>query len=546
MAIPFLYSFREVYEGRDGKTDASQTNEYTRVFLAEFLFFDGPFGPDDAVLYSPCPRILDVYVSAAGTVDLNSFCSKISATNTGAPWVWKIVCNYTSDIDLINPSGNPLLKPTEISWGNKTMQRVLERANDQSPIQNTATEPFDPPPMWEEHWQTITMQKNWLTIDMVALNEYYNSVNDTPWFGFDAGEVKCAGIESKREFWKNQGNSYYSVTYHFEAKRKGIDSWAYFILDAGYFQLVAGKLVAIRDNFGSPISKPALLDGVGAKLPVGGTPVYNRFYVYDNKEFNLLGVMTERLVFTEDAGNRIASAVRYVEGGRGLFPRRDGVIDRGNDVARVRVTSGTPDADGNYPAQVTAYDSNTPAWVDLGDPCKLMPVNSIIPASGLQYPAQFGFLNASNEAAFILLDGPSGLGWTDGVGTASLVTTTTPTYAGQFVSIPTAGYYFFSVNLVYLFDASNLATDFLYFQLVSSGGATITDIILANQPGATGIQQTFTMNWSGAISFLTPLIVQLWAHHGGTPLSSQITNGHFTGAAGSRTTMTALKLGSHL
>jgi len=87
------------------------------------------------------------------------------------------------------------------------------------------------------------------------------------------------------------------------------------------------------------------------------------------------------------AADRIIRAVKTVEGERGHS--KHGPAD-GNNILEptwVRVTSGTVDANGNYPAIVTDYDPTTDTWVDYGA-CKLQAANGETLISGTRYDAR--------------------------------------------------------------------------------------------------------------------------------------------------------------
>lgn len=100
--------------------------------------------------------------------------------------------------------------------------------------------------------------------------------------------------------------------------------------------------------------------------------------------------MSDEVVFQRPAANRVIRAVRTWEAERGHARLVSG--PDGNSVleaVHVRVTSGTADGNGNYPAVVTVRDPVAAAWVD-GEACKLMPPNGETLASGTRYLARPG------------------------------------------------------------------------------------------------------------------------------------------------------------
>lgn len=117
--------------------------------------------------------------------------------------------------------------------------------------------------------------------------------------------------------------------------------------------------------------------------------------------------------FSEEQARRIAEVVRYVEATRTAASQDAGDVAAPSEAIWVRVTSGTPDGDGNYPAEVTLWDQDGTAWADVGA-VKLKSENASALTSGQRYTARASGYNAAGEAVFVTLPGG-----TSGVGGAS-------------------------------------------------------------------------------------------------------------------------------
>lgn len=96
--------------------------------------------------------------------------------------------------------------------------------------------------------------------------------------------------------------------------------------------------------------------------------------------------MSAGVVLTEEAFRRMVEAVRWVERQRGLT-QRPVAAEGGVDPVYVRTTSGTADADGNYPGVVCLYSASAEAWQEYSA-VKLRPANSEKLINNYRYPAR--------------------------------------------------------------------------------------------------------------------------------------------------------------
>lgn len=299
-------SVEESYEDRDCSAELQGERTYRRKLWASTS--SALIGQLEVRFANSVPRLGDAYVSASGAFDSAAYCKRVSVRQRNeSPYEWAIEAEYSTIPTTNTPGGSsqspgsgpgaapgesemhPLSRPAEVRWGRREVVRVAEAAllpaGNLEAVRNSAGQPFDPPPEKEEVRRTLTVVRNQASYDPVGTLLYENAINLKAWLGFEKETVLCKGITADRQHEK--GVFFQRVTYEFEINRR---TWTKKILDAGYYELVAGELKLIRDKFGNPLSSPALLDGTGLKLPDGDDPVYLEFDLYDLADFSLLGL----------------------------------------------------------------------------------------------------------------------------------------------------------------------------------------------------------------------------------------------------------------
>lgn len=111
--------------------------------------------------------------------------------------------------------------------------------------------------------------------------------------------------------------------------------------------------------------------------------------------------MSGGVVFTPEAGERVARAVRWVEGQRGRPGAPAGLASVAETVW-ARVTSGTADGDGYYPGVVTLYAAADEAWSDYSA-VKVAPLNGETLTSGTRYAVRPSGRTAAGEELYTVI-----------------------------------------------------------------------------------------------------------------------------------------------
>jgi hypothetical protein len=217
---------------------------------------------------------------------------------------WEVVVDYEEyDPDEWLP--NPLDRAALRDWGEVSTEAVADRGWNSDGTQggaiiNSAGDYFDPPVLRDLTRPTLTIVRNeaiatlstYPVWDPVGAAAYRDTINSATWLTYPQYTVKCRSITA-REAWSSKipnglggyGAKYAIVTYSFEINP---DTWRAYPLDQGLRRLDTGVRKQIIVD-GSPATSPVLLNGSGAVLSVGGTPVYGSHLLYRPRAFSAFG-----------------------------------------------------------------------------------------------------------------------------------------------------------------------------------------------------------------------------------------------------------------
>lgn len=297
-----VLSVKETFQSRSMKAATDRTRDYVRTY--DVVVDERTVSPEMILFASGVPRRWDPYVAASGAVDLYSICKDIEVKqDAGDPYLFRVTARYSNKVERpdINQVENPLLRPAEIEYDDEGVMRPAWFDRDGEAVQNSAYERFDPPLEYEEPRLLIRITKNYATYDALEYLRFKNTVNSAPWFGLPRGRVWCRKIKGKRSF--ESGIFFWPTVFEFLVRVHldetvddlsdpdvSKDAWAERVLDRGYMELNGGgDPVHMRDlRTGAPVSTPQLLDGSGGRLATGDDPVFLKFHLKREIDFNLL------------------------------------------------------------------------------------------------------------------------------------------------------------------------------------------------------------------------------------------------------------------
>jgi len=177
---------------------------------------------------------------------------------------------------------NPLSRPPRISGGFQSDTEMMPRAEDGTPVRNTAGDFFNDMLFRNNPRQIFTITRNEISYPSFLANVYRRAVNSDFFLGFPPNTVQVAGIDFSPVENEVFGD-YYEIAYSFEVNPSGFDAH---VLSEGKRQIVDGKLEDILEK-NVPIEDPVPLAANGERLPEGQPPVWLTFQKYPRLPFSI-------------------------------------------------------------------------------------------------------------------------------------------------------------------------------------------------------------------------------------------------------------------
>lgn len=275
---------REMFNGRTGDSDP-RVEKYVRVFLVK----SDDIEEDTRTILADedIPEEFDEYESPDGTPTDALLCrTRRCRYIDGSYGLWEVVCEYdtTLNADLDGPL---LARPLEVrsKVGRQTVVATVDF--DGNAIRNSAGEPFDPAVEVDEVYLILSMTRFEATFNADRFEDFVDTTNQLDWNGYAAGT--CLMRDYSQEVHFENGEEYYRTYYEVWVKESG---WKRLVLDKGYRTKVSlVEKVARDEKSGEAYTSPVLLNGMGGKLPVDGTPVFLEFTLFpaaDWTDLNLL------------------------------------------------------------------------------------------------------------------------------------------------------------------------------------------------------------------------------------------------------------------
>jgi hypothetical protein len=219
-----------------------------------------------------------------------------SANPEHATWLLKL--SY-GPFDTSLFGSNPLDWPPILWWGSHKNDKVIEADINDNAIVNSAGDRFSDPDVKDDSRDILFFQRNEAVsgFDPTFTGQYRDCINTADWVQgsvtFPQYSVKFSDRTIDKPVYDSNSQTYYYVaTYTFEIDWK--KKWKKIKLDQGFAVLDSGsppKQKRLTDSKGQPLGEPTLLNGSGQELsPIGSTPVYLDFDVYDEIDFGVFNI----------------------------------------------------------------------------------------------------------------------------------------------------------------------------------------------------------------------------------------------------------------
>lgn len=221
------------------------------------------------------------------------FVKSIDVQQGDGPYIYEVTANYIS-------IENPLDLEPEIEWGKAVSNVEIDRDINGDPILNSAGQSPDPPITEEFEDLVFRMTRNENYFNALLAHEYKGAVNSDIFLGFDPGFAKCIEISGTRArvadlvYWKVRYEIHFRLSNPIPGTPK--IGWIRRLLDEGRIEKTgtAGdgtpELLQNKDQEGTVLSEPVLLDGEGKKLADGSPAVYLEFETRRKLPFETLNL----------------------------------------------------------------------------------------------------------------------------------------------------------------------------------------------------------------------------------------------------------------
>jgi hypothetical protein len=321
MAIDY-FKFR--YGGRQNGSYDGKEKKGRLVYAAHST--TGQEGYDDFYLAGPF-QVESLYVDPVSKeLDPVLLCSKVSCqSDPKAERVWIVTYDFSS---VLPPGGaKPInLDPTKLLpryvWRRDEKMEVMRKDSKGKAAVNSAKQPFRTGLMRPKKRAVCTITRNELSYSAPLAISFWDTVNQSAFWGQPFGCVLCAGILASKVWQLINGGTlgYWEVTYELHFTRPhtvaespnmvadggptdGTDGWVEEVLDCGNIALATGTsggtgtsqpVQVARDVNGFATTADQPLDGTGQFL--GKTDIqngnfhYRYFWPYYYSNFNVLNL----------------------------------------------------------------------------------------------------------------------------------------------------------------------------------------------------------------------------------------------------------------
>lgn len=277
----------ESWQGQTARAEASA--DLKGVLLSDTIIFQVEVDVSDYVFENKwlalnatgIPAVYDVH-----PYNVWLYVKDKSVTPIG-PKLYQVAVNYVA-------IENPLAIDPDISWDYNITQEPIDKDINDVAITNSSHESPDPPIVEDFADLVLRVRRNQEFFDPLVAASLINSVNESTFYGFAAGEAKCVIYRGSP---KRSGSIfYYEVEIEIHFRYVGGIGWSRRFLDQGFREYIGEKIDGtsdyrdILDISGKVITQPALLNGTGSKKLDIDPAVYLTFETKSKADFTLLGI----------------------------------------------------------------------------------------------------------------------------------------------------------------------------------------------------------------------------------------------------------------
>lgn len=226
--------------------------------------------------------------------DIYRYCTNISSARVSygaVESIFHVTATYSTVPYEAQPD-NPLAARPQYSWSHIRVEGIIDVDVDGNAIVNSAGMPYDPPvTALRDIHAVMRVTRNEAVYNEALALSFVGKVNSATYRGYAPGYVMVNDINASSAEANVGGQTiqYAVVNYELEFSPT---PFQISVLDAGFYEWdnTTDRPKPITDEYGNPISSPALLDGNGLKAPYGDTGTFNAHNIFYSVNFGLLNI----------------------------------------------------------------------------------------------------------------------------------------------------------------------------------------------------------------------------------------------------------------
>lgn len=179
-------------------------------------------------------------------------------------------------------------------WSKSTTSEPIDEDLNGFPIVTVNGEPIDGLTK-DVSDPVLTIQKNFRSINIAAIHQYFDSVNSDSFAGFAPGTGRMIEFSADENVDGNQTTFWaVSASFQFRYPYRTVPARAWWsrVRHEGYYRRVSGRYIKCIDDDGEEVTRPALLNLDGTQRTGTNVADWLEWQLYRPLPYNSLGLLT--------------------------------------------------------------------------------------------------------------------------------------------------------------------------------------------------------------------------------------------------------------
>ena len=211
-----------------------------------------------------------------------------------SPILWEVGVNWSGTVGPAGPEDSPLNQPPKVQWGDVETNEAVDEDINGNPIVTVNNEPISgvtiPVPD-----QTVTITRNFATINTYAIGAYRRAVNSDNFLGWPPGTARITKFGASNQYDDDLGYWVVTATIQFRIpyRTTAEKAWYARVLHQGYLvkDSTTGDIRHAVDDNEQPVTKPVLLKADGTRETDPANAHWLEFQRFNTLPFSSLGLL---------------------------------------------------------------------------------------------------------------------------------------------------------------------------------------------------------------------------------------------------------------